>query len=85
MNTSVRSDMTYAMFYQLVAAKLNVAGGSRSACILQTIADAEAWLCANPLGSNVGSLSNAWRNGGDDLHDELDDYNNGLLCAPHVN
>jgi hypothetical protein len=85
MDASVRGDMTYAMFEQLVAAKLNVAGGSYASCILSTISAAETWLCAHPVGSNVGSSSSAWTSGADDLHEMLDDYNNGRLCAPHVN
>jgi hypothetical protein len=30
----------------------------------------------------VTSRSSAWSQGGP-LHTKLDDYNNGLLCAPH--
>jgi len=34
-----------------------------------------------PVGSGVRGKSDAWREG-DPLYLMLDDYNNGLLCAP---
>lgn len=82
MKTSGKGDKTYDMFNQLVAAKLNVEIGNDAGCIAQTIADADAWLTANPLGSNVKGGSAAWR-AGEPLHGRLDQYNNGRLCAPH--
>jgi hypothetical protein len=35
-----------------------------------------------PAGSNVSGGSAAWTVGAP-LHQTLDDYNNGRLCAPH--
>jgi hypothetical protein len=81
----VKEDMTIAMFYQLVAAKLNVASGTDSSCIADVIAAADAWMLEHgPAGENDGvdASSDAWQNSGEDLKDQLDDYNNGLLCAP---
>ena len=75
-------DKTYDMFRQLVAAKLNVMIGNNSACIEGVIAAADAWMATFPLGSNVRSSSAAWVTGGP-LHEQLDNYNNGRLCAPH--
>jgi hypothetical protein len=82
MKTSGKGDKTYDMFNQLVAAKLNVLIGNDAECIDETIADADAWMTANPLGSKVKGGSSAWRTG-EPLHGRLDQYNNGRLCAPH--
>ena len=77
-----RGDKTYDQFKQLVAAKLNVLVGNDASCIASTIAAADAWLALHPVGSGVRSSSAAWSTGGP-LHQALDDYNNGRLCAPH--
>ncbi|MBI4445705.1 MAG: HYR domain-containing protein, partial [Acidobacteria bacterium] len=76
-------DRTYNMFSQLVSAMLNVAIGNNSSCIESTILAANAWMVANPLGSNVpgGGANSPWRSG-EPLHSLLDQYNNGKLCAP---
>jgi hypothetical protein len=84
MGTPGRGDKTYDMFKQLVAAKLNVMIGNNSSCIEGVIAAADVWMATFPLGSNVGGGSAAWATGGP-LHEQLDDYNNGRLCAPHRN
>ncbi len=78
----IKGDKSLNMFNQLVAAKLNVIIGNDSSCIADTIAAADAWMVTYPPGSGVGASSPAWQVGGP-LHDTLDDYNNGLLCAPH--
>jgi hypothetical protein len=84
METAGKGDKTYTMFNQLVAAKLNVLIGNPSSCIAATISDADDWMTANPLGSGVKANAAVWKNPGqgEDLKDMLDDYNNGLLCAP---
>lgn len=82
MGTASKGDKSYDMFHQLAAAKLNVAAGNESSCIDATIAAADAWLAAYPLGSRVKGKD--WgSSGGEALHSALDDYNNGRLCAPH--
>lgn len=83
MQKSTAGDVTYSMFQALVAAQLNVAIGNESSCVEDAIADANAWLATNKLGSGVKGSSSAWRNGGESLKNTLDDYNNGRLCAPH--
>ncbi len=80
MSTPTSGDKTYSMFKQLVAARLNVLIGNVSTCIDSTIAAADAWLVAYPLGSKPPNA--AWTTGGP-LQTELDKYNNGLRCAPH--
>ncbi|MEW6073805.1 MAG: hypothetical protein AB1726_14595 [Planctomycetota bacterium] len=72
------------MVRALVAAKLNVLIGNESDCIDATIAAADAWMALYPVGSGVsaGGANSPWRVGGP-LYEELDDYNNGYLCAPH--
>lgn len=81
MRAPVRGDKTLSMFPQLVSAKLNVLIGNDDSCVAGVIADADAWLAANPVGSNVRADSEAWDTG-EPLHGTLDAYNNGLLCAP---
>lgn len=76
-------DKTYTMFAALVSAKLNVLIGNPSGCVDETIADADAWMAEyGPVGSGVRGNSEAWKDG-EPLYLILDDYNNGLLCAPH--
>lgn len=79
MKDPVKGDKSFTMFPALVAAKLNVLIGNDASCIAATIAAADAWLCANPLGTGV--KGEAWALG-EPLYWELDDYNNGYLCAP---
>lgn len=83
LKTPVKKDMTIAMFYQLVAAKLNVASGADSSCIMDTIDDADDWMIEyGPVGSEVPANSYAW-DIGEPIKDELEDYNQGKLCASH--
>ena len=82
LKTPVQDDMTIAMFYQLAAAMLNVYIVAAYECIDQTVYDADDWMADNPLGSEVDASSEAWEIG-EPLKDLLDDYNNGLMCAPH--
>jgi hypothetical protein len=50
-----------------------------------TIAEADAWMATyGPVGSNVPASSPAWSEG-EPLHRQMDNYNNGRLCAPHRN
>jgi hypothetical protein len=79
-----RGDKTIDLFKQLVAAKLNVIIDNDATCIAASIVTADAWLATYPVGSNVKSSSLAWMVAGP-LHQKLDDYNNGQLCAPHRN
>lgn len=82
MKTPGKGDKTYTMFGALVAAKLNVLIGNDDSCIAETITEADAWMEANgPVGSNIRANSVAWKEG-EPLCFELDDYNNGKLCAP---
>jgi hypothetical protein len=78
----IGKDRTTQMFAQLVAAKLSVGIGNDPSCIASTIAFADSWLTTYPVGSNVLGSSAAWAAAAP-YHDQLDAYNNGLLCAPH--
>jgi hypothetical protein len=83
MKTPGKGDKTYTMFGALVAAKLNVLIGNPSGCIDETITAADAWMAEyGPVGSGVEAKSEAWQMEGESLYEKLDDYNNGLLCAP---
>jgi len=74
-------DMTYTLFEQLVAAKLNVAFGNTSYCIFESIEAADSWMEEyGPVGSGISSSSPAW-NEGRSLFLELTNYNTGALCA----
>jgi len=77
------SDKSVTMFRSLVAAKLNVLVGNDSGCVASTITAADAWMSTyGPVGGGVHAASLAWRLG-EPLHRHLDNYNNGMLCAPH--
>ncbi|MFO7558523.1 MAG: DNRLRE domain-containing protein [Desulfobacterales bacterium] len=78
----VKGDKTVNMFRALVAAKLNVIIGNEDSCIADAILAADDWMETNgPVGSGVRGRSPAWREA-KSIHQELNDYNNGLLCAP---
>lgn len=75
-------DKTVTMFRSLVAAKLNVLIGNDASCVASTIAAADAWMATyGPVGSGVRASSTAWKIG-EPLYRLLDNYNNGMLCAP---
>jgi hypothetical protein len=79
----VGKDKTTTMFSSLVPAMLNVLIGNDGSCVNSTIAAANAWMVTyGPVGSNVAGGSAAWALG-EPLHQQMDAYNNGLLCAPH--
>ena len=78
-----RGDKSIDLAKQLIGAKLNVIVGNNASCISSTITAADNWLRQYPVGSNVASSSSAWTSSGGALHQTLDDYNNGRLCAPH--
>lgn len=82
MDHNSKKDMTYQMFQQLVATKLNLIRGTASGCLNDTVDLADQWMEDYPVGSGVTGDSEAWTIG-EPLKDILDDYNNGLLCAPH--
>jgi SdrD B-like protein len=76
-------DKTLTMFSSLVSAKLNVALGTDASCVASTIVSADAWMAASgPVGHRVHAASLAWKIG-EPLHRVMDNYNNGMLCAPH--
>ena len=78
----VGKDKTTTMFSSLVSAKLNLLIGNNVSCISGTIPAADAWMATYPVGSDVAGSSPAWTVG-EPLHQTLDNYNNGRLCAPH--
>ena len=79
----VGKDKTTTMFSSLVSAKLNVLVGNDSSCVASTITAADKWMAQyGPVGSNVAASSFAWKVG-EPLHRLMDNYNNGMLCAPH--
>jgi hypothetical protein len=84
LGTESRGDKSIDLAKQLIAAKLNVLVGNASSCISATITSADNWLKIYPVGSNVRGSSAAWTQASP-WHDMLDNYNNGLLCAPHRN
>ena len=76
------NDKTTTMFGSLIAAKLNVLMGNPSSCVDDVIEDADSWMATyGPVLSGVKANSDAWKEG-EPLYLILDDYNNGLLCAP---
>jgi hypothetical protein len=79
---SVTKDKTTTMFSSLVSAKLNVLIGNDDSCVASTIVAADDWMKLHPVGSGVAASSLAWKVG-EPLHRQMDNYNNGMLCAPH--
>lgn len=78
-------DRTVTMFSSLVPAMLNVAAGNDPSCVTSTIEAAQEWMTKyGPAGRGVHAASYAWKIG-EPLHRLLDNYNNGMLCAPHRN
>jgi hypothetical protein len=76
-------DKTTTMFSALVPAMLNVLIGNDGSCVNSTITAANTWMATyGPVGSNVAASSFAWTIG-EPLKNQMDAYNNGLLCAPH--
>jgi hypothetical protein len=67
-------DATYLLSRQLIAAKLNVLSGADSQSVAQTLADADRWLVAHPLGSDPLGPDRAT---GLSLADDLMAYNVG--------
>jgi hypothetical protein len=81
----VGKDKTTTMFASLVSAMLNVAINNDASCVSSTIAAANDWMATyGPVGSGVAAKSEAWAEG-EWMHQQMDDYNNGRLCAPHRN
>ena len=82
MRHSTSNDKTYILAQQLIAAKLNIlCKGADSSCVDSTIADADAFLCAHPVGSGVPGSSSAWQQIKYAVS-VLDKYNTGRSCAP---
>jgi hypothetical protein len=77
-------DKTTTMFSSLVSAKLNVIVGNDPSCVESTIAKADDWMrtFGPPAVGGVHASSLAWKQG-EPLHRLMDNYNNGMLCAPH--
>ena len=74
-----KKDMTYKLAKQFIVAKFNVLIGNDDTPIAATIAAADAWFVAHPLGSGVGDKSPEWKNEGKDLEKQLKKYNGGKL------
>lgn len=77
-----KGDKTKTVFRHLVCAKLNVVIGNEAGCISADIATADAWMALHPVCSLVTGSSTAWAEISATAT-RLDNYNNGLLCAPH--
>ena len=76
-------DRTLTMFSSLVPAMLNVMIGNDESCVASAIAAGDDWMASNgPVGSGVRASSLAWKLG-EPIHRQMDNYNNGMLCAPH--
>jgi hypothetical protein len=84
MDTPPKGDASMILFYQLAAAKLNVASGASNAAVSGTIASADAWLSAHagplPLHVPAASADGAIAVG---LGGTLDQYNNGQIGPGH--
>lgn len=80
---NVGKDKTTTMFSSLVSAMLNAMIGNDTSCVTSTITAADHWMATyGPVGKGVHAASYAWKIG-EPLHRLMDNYNNGMLCAPH--
>ena len=85
LGTPVRGDATITLFQQLVPAELNALVSNTAGCITTVIQAADAWMRQyGPVGSGV-STSSSTGQVAVSLASQLDDYNNGRLCAAHRN
>ncbi|MGE0816493.1 MAG: SdrD B-like domain-containing protein [Vicinamibacterales bacterium] len=79
------SDKRMTLFDSLASAKLNLLVGNTD-CVAAEVANADLWMeAAGSLydaSRKVKASSTAWRVASP-WHKTLDDYNNGMLCAPH--
>ena len=80
LRTPPRGDATYILAHQLIAAKLNLLHGADGSALGSTVADADAWLAANPLGSKPKGDA---REVGIALAGTLDAFNNGAIGPGH--
>jgi hypothetical protein len=81
LKSRTKGDKSYTLAKAYIAAKLNTLIGNDSSCVDETLNAANAWFVEHPVGSGVSADSPAWEQG-EVYKDILDDYNNGLLCAP---
>jgi hypothetical protein len=83
---NVGKDKRTTMFSSLVPAMLNVLIENDNTCVASTIDAANAWIAdylpMNDVTKKVAASSYAWKVG-EPLHRLMDNYNNGMLCAPH--
>jgi hypothetical protein len=85
LGTPVNGDATITLFQQLVPAELNALGSNTAGCITTVIQAADAWMKQyGPVGSGVATSSSTGQVAVS-LASQLDDYNNGRLCAQHRN
>jgi hypothetical protein len=82
MNNEVGGDKSYTLFNSLISAMLNKGIGNPTECVDPEIAAGNSWIAANPPGSKVKASGVQWKIG-EPIHRKLDNYNNGMLCAPH--
>jgi len=75
-----KGDVTYSLAQQLIAIRLNIAGGADPAAVSADLASADAWLAAHPLGSKP---SGSVKTQGNNLAATLSDYNNGVIGPGH--
>ena len=81
-----KGDKTRTLARSLVAAWLNVLAGNEDDCIHGTVNDSVVLFETYTIGSKLKGkdAKEFWEtDGGKDLHTTLDQYNNGMLCAPH--
>jgi hypothetical protein len=84
LNTPPRGDATIILSQQLIGAVLNVAAGAASSCVLSTGVAANTLLAQYPPGSGLKTSTTDGQTAVA-LAATLDQYNNGMLCAPHQN
>ena len=82
LGTAVVGDMSISMAHQLIAAKLNVAAGASDDDIADVIEAADAWLAERDCRDGLPLLVSDW-DGGEEIKDALDAWNNGDTGPGH--
>lgn len=76
LNNPPKGDAAYVLAVQLIAAKLNIAGGADDSLIADSILAADAWLSEHPIGTDPKGEA---REQGIALAEKLEAYNNGEI------
>ncbi len=82
LEAATAGDKSLSLAQQLIAARLNVAAGAVDDEIAASVEAADAWIAAHDDGAGLPFGTRSW-DGGEEVKDALDDWNNGLSGPGH--